>query len=127
MFSDSGSHGSVAQADADRQAGLAVQVNEQHLLPGRCQRSAQVVGGSCLRHAALLVCDCNDFHCASLPVYKLFHLFSIFNLYILYHAFTVYQEKYGEAFWLRHKPLLYNINALLPGHLKLSVVVGAIS
>lgn len=81
------------QADANRQAGLAVQVNEQHLLPSRCQRSAQVVGGGGLRHAAFLVCDCNDFHCASLPVYKLFRLLMPFNLYTLYHVFTLYQEK----------------------------------
>ena len=86
------------QADANRQAGLAVQVNEQHLLPSRCQRSAQVVGGSGLRHSALLVCDCNDFHCASPLLYKLFHLFMIFNLYILYRVFTLYQTKMEELF-----------------------------
>lgn len=38
------------QTDADPQAGLAVQINEQHLLPGHGQRSAQVVGGCGLCH-----------------------------------------------------------------------------
>ena len=46
-----------AQADAARQVGLGIDVNEQHLPPLGCERGGEVDGRRGLPHATLLIRD----------------------------------------------------------------------
>ena len=73
------------QAHADRQAGLAVQVNEQYPFPGGRHGRPQVVRRGGLGHAALLVCDCNYLH----HVHS-FISYVIYLSYILYFKYIIY-------------------------------------
>ena len=45
----------------EMKGGLAV----KHILARSSQRSAQIVRCGCLRHAALLICNCDYFHYSS--------------------------------------------------------------
>ena len=70
-------------ADTDRQAGLTVQIDQQHVLARSSQRSAQIVRRGRLRHAAFLICYCDYFHCS---ISFLFYLYTLFIICILYNC-----------------------------------------
>ena len=78
------------QANANRQTGLTVQINHQHLFPCIGQSNSKIMCGGRLCDTAFLVCDCNYLHGFLSFCYLIYISYFSYLPYINYIIYSCY-------------------------------------